>query len=76
MQTDIVTAGGFRLSAKLTRVELPGDQYSLSFATTWAEAKDPSDPRQVFQLTSDRQGLQALRDLLDHALADGKDAAR
>jgi hypothetical protein len=46
----------------------PADHYSLSFQSTWGDAKDPTTPRELVQITTDATGLTALRDLIDRVV--------
>jgi hypothetical protein len=64
MQATIQANKAFQYIADLSHVAaLPGT-YALKISSTFAGAK-VAEPRVVFQTTLDRDGLMALRDLID-----------
>jgi hypothetical protein len=58
----------FSYTADLHKVEAIPGTFSLTIKSTFAGAKS-SEPRQVFQTTLDRDGLLALRALIDSEVA-------
>ena len=65
MGTSIAQSKDFSYLADVRPVSaLPG-KYSIEFRSQWGGAKDPTAERLLLQLTLDRQGLVALRDLID-----------
>lgn len=59
---------GYQYHAEVLPLQRPEGAYSLSIQTTWAEAGAPHAKRQVLQVTTDADGLQALAGLIARAL--------
>lgn len=69
MRSTITRVGGFEYTASIERITAPRGLYSLAIYSTCDQAKAPAAERRVVQLNLDADGLRALRDLLDAALA-------
>jgi hypothetical protein len=68
MKAAILSADGFRYTAEIRELDRPRGAWSFSIASTWAAAKDPAAERTTLQITLDREGLLALRGLIDAEL--------
>jgi hypothetical protein len=68
MQAIIGGNATFSYTADLPKVESIPGTFSLSISSGYTGAKS-SEPRQVFQTTLDRDGLLALRALIDSEVA-------
>lgn len=63
--TTLSKSNDFTYIVELRQLERPAGAYSLAVKTVWAAAKDPSAERTVLQITLDRDGLIAMRDLIN-----------
>jgi hypothetical protein len=68
-QTIIAGNPGFDYIADIRRLQVPAGTYAVSVYTRWSGAKDPAQQRCVLQLTTDADGLKALRALIDAGVA-------
>jgi hypothetical protein len=71
MRTTLVDRADFVYVADLEPVPAPAGLYSLRFSTVWRQAKVPTDERIQLDLLLDRQGLEALRGLVERHLKGG-----
>lgn len=70
MQAAIVANGAFTYTAEIRPLAWPAGGFHFSVHSQWDGAKDPLATRAALQLTTDREGLLALRELIDRALED------
>lgn len=68
MKAAFVSTEVFQYTAELTKLAAPADIFSLKFSSTWLGAKDLIASRSNLQAFVDRDGLAALRDLIDAEL--------
>jgi hypothetical protein len=68
-QTIIAGNPGFDYIADIRRLQVPAGTYAFSVHTRWSGAKDPAQQRCVLQLSTDANGLKALRALIDTEVA-------
>jgi hypothetical protein len=68
MKSTLVQSGEFNYTAELRPLTRPAGHYSLTLQSTWGDAKDPTAPRELVQVTTDSTGLTALRDLIDRVV--------
>lgn len=65
MKTDIVATEAFRYTAEIRKLDRADCGYSFSIASIWLVAKNPTAEQLRFQACLDRDGLLALRDLIN-----------
>jgi hypothetical protein len=70
MRSIITRVGGFQYIATIECVHAPQRLFSLALHTVWDQAKASAAGRRVVQLNLDTDGLRALRELIDSALAE------
>lgn len=68
--TTLSKSSAFTYIADLRQLERPAGVFSFAIKSTWAAAKDPAAERNIFQVTLDREGLIALRDLINKEVAE------
>jgi hypothetical protein len=68
--TTITGVDGFEYTASIERIKAPHGLHSLAIYSTWDQTKEPAAERRVVQLNLDADGLRALRELIDGALAE------
>lgn len=67
-KTSFVNSEDFAYNAEVRELDaLPGS-FSLAITTVWRSAKNPTEEQTALQITLDRAGLIALRDLIDTAV--------
>lgn len=69
MQANILATEAFTYTADVQPIAAQPGAFSFSIASRWAGAKDPDAQRVAVQMTLDAAGLQALRALIDAAVA-------
>jgi hypothetical protein len=75
MTTTITNTGGYTLDSSITPIAaLPG-QFHIKLQTRLESAKNPEDPRTVFQCTVDLDGLILLAGCIHAALGATPDSA-
>jgi len=70
MQAAIVANGAFTYTAEIKPLAWPIGGFHFSVHSQWDGAKDPLATRTALQMTTDREGLLALRDLVDRTLEE------
>jgi len=65
MKANILATEAFTYTAELRRLAGQAGAYSFSITSRWAGASDPEAQRVAVQITLDRGGLLALRDLIN-----------
>jgi hypothetical protein len=65
MQTTILANEAFQYTASLRKLTSQPGAISFSICSVFAGARKPTEERTVFQATLGRDGLIALRDLID-----------
>jgi hypothetical protein len=68
-QTIIAGNPGIDYIADIRRLQVPAGTYAFSVHTFWSGAKDSAQQRCVLQLSTDANGLKALRALIDTEVA-------
>jgi hypothetical protein len=69
MRINIIDRADFVYIADLDPVSAPAGHYSLLLSTIWRHAKNPQAEHVRLDLVIDRDGLLALRQLIDQAVA-------
>ena len=65
MKSTFVTSQDFAYLAEVRKLDTPVGSYCFSIASQWQGAKNPDAEQTTVQITLDRHGLAALRDLID-----------
>jgi hypothetical protein len=69
MRTTIIDRADFVYIADLDPITAPAGHYSLLLSTIWRHARNPEAEHLRLDLVIDREGLIALRGLIDQAVA-------
>ena len=69
MRTLIVDRADFAYVAELEPISEPPGHYSLSIASIWRQAKNPTEERVKLNVLITRDGLLALRGLINKELS-------